>query len=241
MLKQLKNIIKKQLLKRDFKNELKKFRQLSDDRFSIKNEDLRPCLFDKTKFTAFDSHYVYHPAWAMRVIKQINPEKHIDISSSLYFCANLSAFIPTEFYDYRPAKLNLSNLNSMEGNLLALPFEDNSLLSISCMHTIEHIGLGRYGDILDATGDLKAIEELKRVCAINGNILFVTPIGKPRIEYNAHRIYAPNMIIDYFKGFKLLDFSFVDDNGNFISHSNINEAQNLNYGCGCFWFNKTDE
>jgi hypothetical protein len=36
------------------------------------------------------------------------------------------------------------------------------------MHVVEHIGLGRYGEPMDEQGDLKAIEELKRVLAPGG-------------------------------------------------------------------------
>ena len=52
------------------------------------------------------------------------------------------------------------------------------------MHVIEHIGLGRYGDEMDPDGDLKAIDELKRVLSRKGDLLFVVPVGKPKIMYN---------------------------------------------------------
>jgi hypothetical protein len=99
-----------------------------------------PQLNDKTTKTSFDRHYIYHPAWAARILAKTKPDKHIDISSTLYFCSMLSAFIPTEFYDYRPANLNLTNLKSNSVDLLKLPFKNNSVNSLSCMHTIEHIG-----------------------------------------------------------------------------------------------------
>ena len=60
-------------------------------------EDLFPCLNDDKNFIPFDSHYIYHTAWATRIIKIINPEEHIDISSTLHFCKILSAFIKTKF------------------------------------------------------------------------------------------------------------------------------------------------
>ena len=106
------------------------------------------------------------------------------------------------------------------------------------MHTVEHIGLGRYGDKLDPNGDLKAIKELKRVLSVNGNLLFVVPIGKPKIMFNAHRIYSYNQIINYFNELKLKEFSLVTDSGKFIQNSNKQVADNQKYGCGCFWFKK---
>lgn len=137
----------------EFSKDLSQFKKLNDNRFSVPNARSRPILFEKTSTTSFDSHYIYHPAWAARIIKRINPEKHIDISSTLHFCTHLSAFIQTEFYDFRPARLELDNLKTGRADLTQLPFPSNSILSLSCMHTIEHVGLGRYGDPIDPLGD----------------------------------------------------------------------------------------
>lgn len=208
-------------------------------RFSIKKEDFFPCLKDCTNDTSFEPHYTYHPAWALRILKKINPEKHIDISSSLTFCTTLSAFIPTEFYDYRPAQLTLSDLECKKADLCSLPFDDNSIKSLSCMHVIEHIGLGRYGDAIDPDGDLKAIKELKRVLALNGDLLFVVPIAQtPKICFNAHRIYSYDMIIEYFKDFKLINFALIKDNSEFIENAKSTDVISQGWGCGCFWFKK---
>lgn len=217
-------------------------------RFRLSFFDLSPILNEKTKVTNFDSHYIYHTAWAMRKVKQIkdnyNIDKHIDFSSSLHFCTSLSAFISVQFYDYRPAFLTLSNLKSQHADLTNLAnFLDDSVKSISCMHVIEHIGLGRYGDSVDPDADIKAIEELKRICAIRGNILFVTPVGKEKIMFNAHRIYSFNTIKNIFgDNFELKEFSLVTDQHKFLENVNLDEAEGLvekqNYGCGCFWFIK---
>lgn len=219
-----------------FKDELK-----SSDRFKINWKDRQPELKDRTTTTSFDPHYIYHPAWAARIIKQINPELHIDISSTLYFSSMLSAFVPVHFYDFRPANLTLSNLKTGKADLLSLPFSDNSIKSISCMHTVEHIGLGRYGDQIDPIGDLKAIRELKRVLAPGGSLLFVVPIGKPKIMFNAHRIYSYSQIISYFNDLKIEEFSLLPDNAfevGIIKDATKEMADSQNYGCGCFWFKK---
>ena len=210
-------------------------------RFSISPTNFFPQIKDKTIETGFDRHYVYHTAWAARKVKTIAPAKHIDISSSLYFCAIVSAFVDVDFYDYRPAKLNLSNLKSLHGDLHKLPFESKTVQSISCMHTIEHIGLGRYGDPLDVDGDIKAIDELKRVVTVGGNLLFVTPVGRPKIEFNAHRIYSYEQIMSYFEGFELKEFSLIPEyekNGGLIEHADPNLVNKERYACGCFWFVK---
>lgn len=216
------------------------FRKFNDGRFRIIISKNSLKLDDKTKDTPFDAHYIYHPAWALRVLKKIKPREHIDISSTLYFPVMASAFFKVRYYDLRPAKVYLSNLKSEEANLMRLPFKDQSVESLSCMHTIEHIGLGRYGDQLDIKGDLKALNELKRVLKKKGNLLLVVPVGKPKIFFNAHRIYSYDQIIKEFEGFKLMELAMIPDdasNGMVINPSKrIVNAQR--YACGCFWFKK---
>lgn len=152
-----------------FKREFGTFKSMNKgERFTVDWADRYPCLNDRTDATGFDRHYVYHTAWASRVLAESRPKEHIDISSSLYFVAIASAFVPIRFFDYRPADLHLTNLTSEPADLLSLPFKGGSVDSLSCMHVVEHVGLGRYGDPLDPDGDLKAISELKRVLARGG-------------------------------------------------------------------------
>jgi len=111
------------------------------------------------------------------------------------------------------------------------------------MHVIEHVGLGRYDDPIDPDGDLKAIEELKRVLTKRGNLLFVVPIGQPKVMFNAHRIYSYDQIISYFDPFELIEFALIPDNpeeGGLIVHAKREMANAQTYGCGCFWFRKKD-
>lgn len=232
-------------LKADFDKDLQSFIQLqnaSKQRFALSMDELEPYLNDKTSYTWFDRHYIYHPAWAARIVKQIDPGYHVDISSTLNFCAITSAFVPVKFYDYRPANLILDGLSSDRADLTNLHFEDNSIHSLSCMHTVEHIGLGRYGDPLDYDGDLKAMRELSRVVAKGGNLLFVTPVGgKARIMYNAHRIYTRDMVIASFPDLTLKEFTLIPENeedGGLIVNPSDEVLNKQKYGCGCFWFVK---
>ncbi len=223
-----------------FNKEYFEFIKKNDGRFTVDKKDFLRCLDDNTEYTGFDAHYIYHPAWAARVVKKISPKFHIDISSTLHFCSILSAFIDVKFYDYRPAILNLDNLKSERIDLTNIFFEDNSQYCVSCMHTIEHIGLGRYGDPIDPNADIKAINELKRIIKPDGHLLIVVPIGKPKIMFNAHRIYSYEMIINLMNGFNLKEFSMVYDNQDFKTNANPKDVENQNYGCGCFWFIKNN-
>lgn len=226
-----------------FKDYVAFSRKNKHKRFSLPILDVLPCLFENIPYTRFDTHYVYHTAWAARKVKEIGAAIHVDISSSLYFSSIVSAFTPVHFYDFRPAKLNLSGLVSEKGNLLHLDFESNSIASLSCMHTVEHVGLGRYGDTIDPEGDVKAAKELSRVLAVGGSLIFVVPVGVPRIQFNAHRIYSYEMVMDLFPGLELKEVSLIPDNAldtGMIYHARIDEINSQSYGCGCFVFSKLD-
>lgn len=222
------------------------FKEMSEkagNRFLVEWQDIFFCPNDATTTTSFNVQYIYHPAWAARVLARTRPKKHIDIASHLSFMSLVSAFVPIEFYDYRPAHIMLSGLTTGKANLTALPFSDNSIQSLSCMHTVEHIGLGRYGDPFDPDGDLKAICELKRVLSHGGNLLFAVPIGKAKLHFNSDRTYNYNQILEYFKDFKLKEFFLIPDDhqalhGGCIENATKADADRQIQGCGCFWFQK---
>ncbi|HXC04904.1 MAG TPA: DUF268 domain-containing protein [Bacteroidia bacterium] len=228
--------------KLEFKKHYEEFCAASDPaRFSVRWEDRFPILDEKTALTGYDRHYVYHTAWAARCLAETKPARHTDISSSLYFSALSSAFIPVDFYDFRPADLILSNLQCKSADLTRLFFDSNSLPSLSCMHTVEHIGLGRYGDPIDPQADLKAMSELQRVLAPGGNLFFVVPVGKPKIMFNAHRIYSYDQILEAFSGLNLVKFSLITENfadGGLMDNPPQAFTDSQDYGCGCFWFTK---
>lgn len=217
-------------------------RRAAPQRFALRWRDRWLCLGDATEQTGFDRHYVYHTAWACRVLAQSRPALHVDIASSLYFVAQASAFVPVHFYDYRPAPLELDGLSCGRADLTRLHFADGSIASLSCMHVVEHVGLGRYGDALDYDGDLKAMAELRRVLAVGGQLLLVLPVGgESRIQFNAHRIYTYRQVLDCFPGFELVEFALVPDDGNpqgLIRHASEAQANAQRYGCGCFWLRK---
>lgn len=228
---------------RKFRRDYAQFKALSadDHRFALKWEDRAPYLADATATTGYDRHYVLHPGWAARILAQIRPDTHVDISSSLFFIATISAFVPTKYYDYRPAKLPLEGVQSDAADLTHLPFKDEELPSISCMHVIEHIGLGRYGDPLDAAGDRKAAAELARVVARNGHLLVVAPVGQPLIQFNAHRIYSYAQVLDMFSGLHLREFALIPDDvpePELIRNAPPERVEQQTYACGCFWFEK---
>jgi SAM-dependent methyltransferase len=140
--------------------------------------------------------------------------------------------------DIRPLAARLPNLTNLYGDILHLPFANNRIASLSCLHVVEHIGLGRYGDPLNPQGTRQACQELVRVLAPGGNLYISTPIGQPRTCFNAHRIHAPAQFLGYFDGLRLIEFTAVNDQRRWITNGSPDEFEQAEYACGMFRLQK---
>lgn len=205
---------------------------------SLSFRDLEPAFHEHSDSHELDAHYFYVNSWAMRLIVKQNPSRHYDVASQTILASLLSAVIPVTYLDFRILEARLSGLECKQGNLMDLPFENNTINSISCLHVAEHIGLGRYNDPLDPFGTQKAAKELQRVLAPGGNLYFALPIGRERVCFNSHRIHSAETIQKYFNELELLEFSAVRDNGEFIENTDFSEFGSSTYACGMFHFRK---
>jgi len=208
---------------------------------------LFPCLNDWTEQSgSAGGHYFHQDLLVAQKIFQYNPKKHLDIGSRLDgFVAHVASFRKIEVIDIRPQKTIIENIQFSQGDLTNLPKKlYKKYDSVLCLHTIEHVGLGRYGDKIDHEGDIKAIANLKEIVSDGGKLYLSVPIGREeRVEFNAHRVYNIKTILRLLKDWKLISFSFVDDNGEL--HKNINiqtidlkNTYQLKWGCGIFEFKK---
>lgn len=205
---------------------------------SVSWRDSFPQLGDLSATTPFDPHYFHQGAWIARRLAQANPVQHVDVGSSVLTMSVLSGHVPTVLVDYRPLKAHHVGLASVAGDICRLPFADASIASLSCLHVIEHIGLGRYGDPIDPSGARRAANELQRVVRNNGKLYLTTPVGRERVCFNAHRVFAPATIVSFFDEMALIGFSYVDDDGRFHADTTVDQAQDLEYGCGFFEFQR---
>lgn len=201
-------------------------------------KDAFPMLHDRTDTTPFDAHYFYQSVWAAQQIQASGVPQHVDVGSWVVYAGMLTAFTNVTFVDIRPLETNINRMRAVNGSLLALPFADNCVRSVSCLHVVEHIGLGRYGDPLDPYGTVKAIHELKRVLAPGGRLFFSTPVGQARVQFNAHRVHSPLQILEHFDGLRLVEFSVVDDRGTLVRDTQPEHYQNAYYACGMFEFTR---
>jgi len=72
-------------------------------------------------------------------------------------------------------------------------FEQNSDVfdSIVSFSSIEHSGLGRYGDPLDPDGDMKTMQVIHKNLKKDGILIWGAPVGNDSLVWNAHRVYGP--------------------------------------------------
>lgn len=202
--------------------------------------NVEPILFQKTLNSPYDAHYTYQSAWATRHIVAAAPERHVDVSSSVPFVVQLAAVLPVTMYEFHKPDVSFPGLTLCEGTVVGLPMPDQSVASLSCLHVIEHVGLGRYGDPLDADGARKGLVELARVVARDGALYLSVPSGDARVAFNAHRVLDPNAVAGVMnaQGLTLKSFSFVDDNGRFWDECEMSRARGEHYGCGMFRFTR---
>ena len=217
--------------------DLAKFK-IKNPKVKIKLIDLYPQLHDKTSKTDFDAHYFYQQLWLFENILKNKPKKHVDVGSTYQMSGYLSKIVPTTFIDIRPIDAELENLEVLDASILNLPYPDNSIESISCLHVIEHIGLGRYGDKIDPDGWKKACKELQRVLAKGGKLYLSTPIGKPRVCFNAHRVFSSIDILSTFDRLQLEKFDVVDDGGKYLESVTLGDYESSDYSLGMFCFVK---
>lgn len=200
--------------------------------------ELLPCLGDKTSTTGFDAHYTYQGPWVMRKLLQRRPPRHVDVGSWTAYLGFFSSLQPTEFVDIRPAELSLPGLTAREGSALSLPYANDSLESLSCLHVVEHIGLGRYGDPIDPLGTIKALRELSRTVAKSGDLYVSLPVGLEKIYFNAHRVIPPRLVIENLQEMRLVSLSGILDDGQFLENLDLKTLSRQKYGCGLFHFTK---
>ncbi len=202
-----------------------------------------PILSDyKDSAGVMSGHYFHQDLYVAQKIHSANPINHLDVGSRIDgFVAHLATFRRCQVADIRPLESKISNISFIQVDFTK-PFHYPSD-SISCLHAIEHFGLGRYGDQIDPRGHYLGFQNLVNNLEVGGKLYISFPIAsKFRIEFNAHRVFTPLEIFDWpgAEQLELDDFAWVDDKGD-LRLDNLPEdllSLKIDFGCGIYTFRK---
>jgi hypothetical protein len=98
---------------------------------------------------------------------------------------------------------------------------NNSYDSAISISSVEHSGLGRYGDELDPDGDIKSMALLRERLNHNGLCFLAVPIGKDQILWNAHRVYGNIRFKKLIDGFEILQSFGLDYDNDFQTDEHL--------------------
>ncbi len=205
--------------------------------------NLFPILTDKYKEAgSLNSQYFFQDLYFSRLVYRSKPSRHLDIGSRIDgFVAQLLTFMNIDVCDIRSIESNIEGLHFRKIDIMSKDAVESleRYPSVSCLHTIEHFGLGRYGDSFNLDGWKTGLENLLGLVESDGLFYLSTPIGKKRIEFNAHRVFSPKELVSFVecRGFELISFEYLDDDNRLCDLRDF-DFEKMIYGCGFFVFRK---
>lgn len=232
---------------RQLKDNLKELQEQSlssDLKFPV--SVLYPCYEDK-KDNAGELmlHYFFQDLYVAQQIYKNQPLRHIDIGSRVDgFVAHVASYREIEVFDIRPLEVSIPNVKFTQADLMNLDEKNRECTdSISCLHALEHFGLGRYGDPICFEGYLTGFNNIASLLKKGGTLYFSVPMGEQRIEFHAHRVFSLKHLLHLVSEHYSIDsFSYVNDNNSFFENINLSDLSDKeienNLGChfGCAIF-----
>lgn len=230
-----------------FEDDLIKWSSLNRrESFVIDKKALRPFLLDKfeTNGGGGVSTYFQHDLWAAKHIISNGTKEHFDIGSRVdgFVTHLLAAGIKVNMIDIRPfpGVEKVENLSCIVDDATMMSqIEDNSLMSLSAISSLEHFGLGRYGDPIDPEACFKCFAQMQKKMKDGGKLYLSVPVGKERVVFNAHRIFYAGTVVSCFAELKLIEYSVVANKE--IEHNvdiNKYDGYDSGYVMGLFYFMK---
>lgn len=221
--------------------------------FPLDRSRLYPCLGDDAaQAGTWPAHYGHADLWAARRVVSVckssaswSGQTHFDVGSRLdgFVAHVLASGVPVTVIDVRPLSVTVRGLAYERDDATTLAtFPSGCISSLSAIHSLEHFGLGRYGDAIDPDAPSRALMSFARVLAPGGRLYLAVPIGRERVEFNAHRVFDPRTIPEACEmgPLTLREFAAIDDAGNFHEGANPADYDGAEYACGCYLFTKRD-
>jgi len=209
--------------------------------------DFLPCLYDwYEEGGTTKNEYFWQDLHVARKIHIANPEKHVDIGSRIDgFVAHVASFREVEIFDIRPVTSQIPGVIFKQADLMN-PTESLAGYcdSLSCLHALEHFGLGRYGDPINPGGYAAGLANMAGILRSGGLFYLSVPIGQERVEFNAHRIFEPLSLVRLAaaNGLMLREFAWIGSSRTLVRsdspESDMTALGKLQYALGIFTFAK---
>jgi SAM-dependent methyltransferase len=158
-----------------------------------------------------DFAYPGHDAAVYRLLESLvaqrSPKRGADIgcATGCFPAMQIATGVPScTVFEVRPAEANHPQVQVRVKDLTYAEDVEPEFDLVTCLSTIEHIGLGRYGDPIDPWGDIKMAENLMRILRPGGVMLISFPTGPGCVVFNKHRIYSPYRRDSLFRGLRLM-------------------------------------
>ena len=167
-------------------------------------------LIDKYAAAGHIDNYFWQDLWAAKKIYNDRPKIHFDIGSRFDgLISHLLCFgQKVRMIDIRPLPYDVQGVEFCQADATNMEgIEDASIRSMSAMCSIEHFGLGRYGDPIDPEACFKCFEAIQRKICTEGRLYISIPVGSNHLEFNAHRVFKAETIIKAFNEMELKEFS----------------------------------
>lgn len=189
--------------------------------------------------------YFWQDLWAAKRIYNNPVSIHFDIGSRLDgFIAHLISYGQKVcMIDIRSLDQTIEGLEFIESDATNLDgFEDESIESLSALCSLEHFGLGRYGDPINPEACFNCFDAIQRKMKMGGNLYISVPIGKECVCFNAHRVFYIDTILKEFDKMQLVEIStcFNDEyEENITDYHRFDEwFDKEGDRMGLFWFKK---
>lgn len=233
----------KSIYRRNKSTFLKEYQNSANSEFSFGPD--HPILLDRYKQSGTGKGaYFYQDLVIARWIFERKPINHIDVGSRVDgFVAHVAVFMDIDVYDIRQLEPSDKRINFFQKDITDQHFAPDKVYdSISCLHALEHFGLGRYGDPISYDGYRTGFSNITKLMGPTSHFYFSVPISyNQRIEFDAHRIFSIPFLLQMFESFGLTinQFCYVDDSGQLVNDSSVFSSEasktfGLKHGCGLF-------
>jgi SAM-dependent methyltransferase len=161
-----------------------------------------PCLHDwYEEAGSARSEYFWQDLIVARRIFDARPVRHVDVGSRIDgFVAHVAVFREIEVFDVRAISTKIENIRFTQADMMSPDGHPNApegcCDSLSCLHALEHFGLGRYGDPIDPYGYERGLANMARLLKKGGLFYLSVPVGRERVEFNANRIFDPRLVLE---------------------------------------------